>query len=186
MNAYSRIDTAISWILDQEKPANLVMIYIEEPDKQSHALGVHTDEILQVLPKIDKLTQYLDDKLEQNHLKHRTNIIHLSDHGMLNGEAKKNFNLTDFLKEYRYERGGSSPVTSLYVKNAEDIEPMYQKLRNHERQFTPYKYNELPERWRFKNKDRTGDITVVANPNFGFDEERLNKPSKLLNIQYAK
>lgn len=174
VNAYVRIDTAISWILNQEKPANLIMIYIEEPDKQGHTYGVHTDIILQALSKIDKLTQYLDDKLKQNNLELRTNVIHLSDHGMLNGQYENVINLTDLLKEYRYERSGSSPVASLHAYNAVDVEPMYQKLKNHE-QFIPYKYDELPERWHLKNKYRTGDITVVAHPKYSFDEEKLEK-----------
>lgn len=34
-----RVDTAISWFSHPKTPANLVMLYIEQPDEFSHAYG---------------------------------------------------------------------------------------------------------------------------------------------------
>lgn len=33
---YSRVDTAMSWFSHKTKPANLVMLYIEQPDSFGH------------------------------------------------------------------------------------------------------------------------------------------------------
>lgn len=34
-----RVDTAMSWFTDKKTPANLVMLYIEEPDAHAHGFG---------------------------------------------------------------------------------------------------------------------------------------------------
>lgn len=36
---YSRVDTVISWFIDKRKPANLVMLYIEQPDSYAHVFS---------------------------------------------------------------------------------------------------------------------------------------------------
>lgn len=34
-----RVDTAISWFRNEQTPTNLVLLYIEDPDKHAHAFG---------------------------------------------------------------------------------------------------------------------------------------------------
>nr|CAD7394866.1 unnamed protein product [Timema cristinae] len=38
-----RVDTVIGWILHKSTPANLVMLYFEEPDRRAHAFGPEGD-----------------------------------------------------------------------------------------------------------------------------------------------
>lgn len=40
-----RIDTALSWFTDEKTPANLVMLYFEEPDEHAHAFGPDSAEV---------------------------------------------------------------------------------------------------------------------------------------------
>lgn len=40
-----RIDTALSWFSDEKTPANLVMMYFEEPDEHAHAFGPESVEV---------------------------------------------------------------------------------------------------------------------------------------------
>lgn len=42
-----RIDTALSWFSHPKTPANLVMLYIEQPDEYSHAYG-HESPVVSV------------------------------------------------------------------------------------------------------------------------------------------
>lgn len=39
-----RIDTALSWFSNDKTPANLVMMYFEEPDEHAHAFGPDSAE----------------------------------------------------------------------------------------------------------------------------------------------
>lgn len=41
----NRVDTALSWLSDPKTPANLVMLYIEEPDTVGHVYGPESDVV---------------------------------------------------------------------------------------------------------------------------------------------
>lgn len=42
---YSRIDLALSWFQQKINSANLVMVYIEEPDRHGHAFSPDSDVV---------------------------------------------------------------------------------------------------------------------------------------------
>lgn len=48
-----RIDKIMSWIKDENQPANLVFAYFEEPDKTGHLTGVGTQEIKNQIVRAD-------------------------------------------------------------------------------------------------------------------------------------
>lgn len=39
MDPKTRVDIALNWFVHKKTPANLVMLYVEEPDTQSHIWG---------------------------------------------------------------------------------------------------------------------------------------------------
>lgn len=49
----SRVDKMISWINDENRPANLVFGYFEEPDKTGHVYGVASQEIENQIVRVD-------------------------------------------------------------------------------------------------------------------------------------
>lgn len=51
---------AISWLKDPEKPANLVMLYFEQPDTIAHIYGPNSEQIAEVIRKMDNVTQYIN------------------------------------------------------------------------------------------------------------------------------
>lgn len=57
-----RVDGVIDWLLHPKKPANLVLLYIEEPDAHAHAFGPESEQIAKELTSIDDITKYLLDK----------------------------------------------------------------------------------------------------------------------------
>lgn len=63
-----RIDEVVEWILDPEKPANLVFLYIEEPDGKGHEFGPESDEVAEQLAVMDSTTKYLMNKYENTEL----------------------------------------------------------------------------------------------------------------------
>lgn len=50
----------MEWITDPVKPANLVMLYIEEPDTHLHALGPDSSVVKDLIRKLDNVTEYLE------------------------------------------------------------------------------------------------------------------------------
>lgn len=40
-----RVDIVIGWFMDKKTPANLVMMYIEEPDESAHIYSPDSDKV---------------------------------------------------------------------------------------------------------------------------------------------
>lgn len=55
----SRVDKMISWFKNDEKPANLVMAYFEEPDSTGHVKGVESQEVTDQVVRVDVIVKYL-------------------------------------------------------------------------------------------------------------------------------
>lgn len=60
---YKRVDKVIQWMTDLEKPANLVMLYFEEPDSSSHIYGPESNVVTNIIKKLDNVTRYLEVQL---------------------------------------------------------------------------------------------------------------------------
>lgn len=41
----TKVDTALAWFTDKSTPANLVMLYFDEPDEQSHEYGPESEKV---------------------------------------------------------------------------------------------------------------------------------------------
>nr|CAD7263357.1 unnamed protein product [Timema shepardi] len=92
-----RVDTVIGWILHRSTPANLVMLYFEEPDRRAHAFGPESPVVITHIEKLDNITRYLRQKLSANNLLGKVNVVQLSDHGMDSVTFPRIINLTDFV-----------------------------------------------------------------------------------------
>lgn len=46
--------------MDPKKPANLIMMYFEEPDVHGHAYGTDSKAMHDTLQRLDKITLYLE------------------------------------------------------------------------------------------------------------------------------
>lgn len=45
MKYEDKIDKALSWFTNESTPANLVMLYFDEPDEHSHEFGPDSDQV---------------------------------------------------------------------------------------------------------------------------------------------
>lgn len=171
-NFNERVDQVMKWILDEKYPANLVMFYIEEPDMLAHAFGPESQNITDIVARLDIATEYLHNKIKENKLENRVNVVHVSDHGMDSLQLKNVIDLRKVInKKVKYY--GTTPVLQIVPDNANDRKVIFDKLLNASqstKNFKVYLNEELPERWHFKNDLRVGPITVVAELGFGFHD----------------
>ncbi|XP_055586218.1 bis(5'-adenosyl)-triphosphatase ENPP4-like [Uranotaenia lowii] len=169
-----RIDTVIRWIRDPQKPASLVMLYIEEPDYYGHIYSPDSDRVAQLIVKLNDLTRYLNDRIRQFGLENRVNVIHISDHGMDSLMPKNFINLTNYVPtDMKYDTYGSTPVLQIVPKVKQQTADLFRALKNGSEQsgkFDVYTFENLPPRWHFNNAARTGPITAVAKLGYGFDD----------------
>nr|CAD7429923.1 unnamed protein product [Timema monikensis] len=137
-----RVDTVIGWILHKSTPANLVMLYFEEPDRRAHAFGPESPVVITHIEKLDNITRctaltlrrgqagedkrvkprlrdgtdvkrYLRQKLSANNLLGKVNVVQLSDHGMDSVTFPRIINLTDFVDKTLFQEVDTSPCIAL-------------------------------------------------------------------------
>lgn len=119
--------------------------------------------------KVDKLVGYLHRSLKSRGLDKRTDVIIVSDHGMVTVKPRRFVHLGRWMDKKNYKIYGASPVVQIVCKhginnkNCQKLDAAGKKLKT----FKAYQNENLPKRWRFRNS-RTGPCTVVAEPGFGF------------------
>jgi ectonucleotide pyrophosphatase/phosphodiesterase family protein 5 len=86
----------------------------QEPDATAHKFGPDSQEVQEMLIKVDNITGYLIKKLEENNLTDSVNVFLLSDHGFETVTPSRIINITEVMKGMNYTAVGSSPVIHIY------------------------------------------------------------------------
>ncbi|XP_058063200.1 ectonucleotide pyrophosphatase/phosphodiesterase family member 5-like [Anopheles bellator] len=170
-----RLSIIFRWIRDAERPANLIMLYIEEPDYYGHIYGPESNRVAQLVVKLNDFTRLLHTQIAEQRLEDRVNVVHLSDHGMDTVMPKNFINLTAFVPaELKYDAYGNTPVLQIVPKVKQQTADLYRALKNaadaEPGRFEVYTVENLPLRWRYNSSQRTGPITAVAQLGYGFDD----------------
>lgn len=146
---------------------------------------------------MDDLTKYIQQKLFENNLDQRVNVIHLSDHGMSTVTPPSFINLTDFVRTETVSFYGTSPVLQVVPKDSSKLQSMLftltsiifrnqlslhiidlleeihanltegAQINGHFKVYTP---DDLPERWQAANAQRMGPLLVLADMEYAFQD----------------
>ncbi|HEX6983351.1 MAG TPA: ectonucleotide pyrophosphatase/phosphodiesterase [Balneolaceae bacterium] len=163
MSEKARIDTVIKWMTyPDDSAADFATLYFELVDSQGHRYGTDSDELKQAIKKADRLMGYLKDQMRQAGLWDKTNIIIVSDHGMINLSADKTIMLPDIIDMKNIERIIWGPTTMIQPKEGK-IDEVYKALKASENNYRVYRKENLPERYHLKNHRRVMDIIMVAD-----------------------
>ena len=92
-----KVDQAINWL---ELPVNerprLICLYFNEPDHAGHIFGANSKEVNEQIKESDNILGYLLRSLTKLDIYNRTNILIVSDHGMVDVSKEKVINIDDF------------------------------------------------------------------------------------------
>lgn len=88
-----------------------------------------SNQITNLVSKLDNLTFYIQEKLIENGLDKRVNVIHLSDHGMSSVTPPNFINLQNFVADDSCRMFGSSPVVQIVPNDASEFESFCFDLR---------------------------------------------------------
>ncbi|XP_020280186.1 ectonucleotide pyrophosphatase/phosphodiesterase family member 5-like [Pseudomyrmex gracilis] len=180
-----RIDTLISWFVHPTNPINFGMLYIEEPDCHGHAIGINSPEFNNILKKLDNITRYLHNKIDDYGLTD-LNVIHLSDHGMASVTMERIINLTNYVNTSDYKFVGTSPGLHIFPHPGKE-EMIYQSLKtaaNRTKTFKVYKREDIPKKYHYGNNTRVGPIFVIAEVGYAFQNlyESIEYYKKHFNV----
>jgi len=167
-----RVDQVLEWLaLPESEHPRFLTLYFSDVDSASHRYGPKTPEEGNAILKVDNSLADLRAGIEQLGLTDRVNIIVVADHGMVTIDPDFNVYLDDYIDlesvyiPSLHSKAGpySDPFVHIYVKDSENIDAVYNKLKDAHQGIKVYKRADIPANWHLNNPDRTGDIFVVAD-----------------------
>ncbi|CAG0896347.1 unnamed protein product [Darwinula stevensoni] len=174
-----RVDLALSWFVDPDRPANFVVFYLEEPDSTGHDNGPESPEVKAMVEMVDALLGYLVSRLEALSLLDGTNLVFLSDHGMLGVNRSMTLHLDSIpVPPSDYWHATNSPLVLIYPLEGKE-EEVYQGFltASMTRPFTVYKTENSPEEWHYGPTPHSPPFYIVADKGYTFSDDAW-----LLNI----
>jgi predicted AlkP superfamily pyrophosphatase or phosphodiesterase len=145
-----------------ERAADFATLYFELVDTKGHKYGTTSDSLKAAIKKADQLIGYLKDEMQQRGLWDETNIIIVSDHGMMDLSADKTIMLPNIISMENVERVIWGPLTMIQPKEGKGDE-VFQALKSEENNYRVYRKKNLPERYHLKNHRRVTDILMIAD-----------------------
>ncbi|KAK3106151.1 hypothetical protein FSP39_013757 [Pinctada imbricata] len=144
--------------------ADVVGIYLETPDKYGHKYGVNSEKLNHALEEVDQGVMFLQNKLKENGLEDKVNVMIFSDHGMTNVSDSRVVNLTTVIDMADIDViMDSGPTVYVWPKNNK-IDKVYNDIKRfrHPR-LQVYQKEEIPERWFCRHHYRIPPILLVAD-----------------------
>lgn len=148
----------------------LIMLYFSAVDTAAHQYGVGSSQEKAAIQKVDQHIGDLIKGLKKAKLYKNTNIIVVSDHGMVNLSDKKVIDISGIVNnqsvvipEWPREKSSTyQPFMYLYGSKTE-IERIYEKLKNRHPKLHVFKKDEIPQRFKIKYPSRTPELILLAD-----------------------
>lgn len=158
----ARIDSVMSWLqLPEDIRPHLIMLYFDQPDTAGHKLGPDNPELIEVIEYMDGILGKILQGIQKLPIADEVNMVLVSDHGMAEVGEGQTIDLSKYLPDpdnLQHYFGG--PVTQMHLKDKTKIVELDKILKNIPH-ITAFKYEEIPERFHFQNRN-SGDFVLVA------------------------
>ncbi len=158
-----RIIGTIDWLkLPYPERPKFLTLYFHETDSYGHAYGPNSNEIDTAIARLDTLLGILIYDLKKINLYDSTNIIVVSDHGMTEISKDKFINIEELLSNFSVSIQGEKPFM-LIEPVADELDSVYEILKNNSEHFNVYKKDEIPAYYHYKNNEAISSILLVAD-----------------------
>jgi predicted AlkP superfamily pyrophosphatase or phosphodiesterase len=163
-----KLDRLMEWInLPQTERPHLLLLYFPDTDDAGHDFGPDSEEVNEIIKKLDTTLGGLIERLKKSGIYEKTNIVLVSDHGMINTDIDKGINIREMLSGFHFKVNGDSPNLTFFSDNIE-IDKMYKVLKNNENGFNTYLKDEIPEHLHIRKSLFIGQLLVMAKPGYYF------------------
>lgn len=159
----ARVDTVVQWLsAPDSKAVDFGTLYFEHVDAMGHNYGTNSDSLKAAIQTADQIIGYLKQQLRKVDLWKQTNILIVSDHGMVDLSAEKIIELDAIVSMDNIQRTIWGPLTMVQPKKGKE-EEVYGALKENEDHYRVYYKEEIPERYHLKNHRRVSDIIIIAD-----------------------
>lgn len=163
MPGEARIDSVVKWMsYPDAKAVDFATLYFSDVDTKGHRYGTESDSLNDAIRRADKLIGYLKQQMQEKSLWANTNIVVVSDHGMIDLSAEKLIKLDEIIDIDNTKRVIWGPMTMIQPKEGVK-DQVYENLKAADKHYRVFKKEELPERYHLKDHRRVEDIVMVAD-----------------------
>ncbi len=157
-----RVKQVLEWLkLGEPNRPRFLALYFSSIDSVSHAFGTESRQLRDAIQEVDLAIGELDREISARQLP--VNILLMSDHGMRNIERDKIIDVESILELNEFQVGDQGAVMTLYSDDQRKIDKAYRSLKKSQKNFKTYLRSEMPEEFHYSNRDRIGDIVIVAD-----------------------
>ena len=163
MPARARVDQVLAWLdLPAKERPRLITLYFENFDVAAHATGADSATALASLKTVDAALARLRAGLHQRGLEASTDLIVLSDHGMINVRGKDVRYLDDLVPADAIDVIHYGPLAGLNPKPGHEQQVEAALLGRHDH-YECWRKQDLPARWEYGQNPRVPAILCQAD-----------------------
>lgn len=170
----SRLDKVVNW-LKSEEPPQFVGVYIDHPDWEGHDFGSHSKEYKMAIEKVDQeVVGYLTDRLRDESLLDKVNLIFVSDHSFNNISSSRQIFLDDYLDRSTYIMTESTALGHIWPKDGKLNEIFDNLTKAANPHMKVYKKEDIPESFHWKHNRRIPPIFIDPEVGWSVAQSRGN------------
>lgn len=157
----------VQWVLDRldlptDKRPSFLTLYFEETDIIGHNTGPDSEEILAAISSVDAALGLLVEGLESRGLLGRTNLVVVSDHGMIPTSQDRVMFVDDYVNLETARPVDWNPVLALWPEE-EDVTAVYEALRHAHPHVSVFLKDSIPDRLEYGSHRRVAPIIGIAD-----------------------
>jgi len=171
--AYSkRIEGVLDWLkFPYNQRPKLITMYFDATDTYGHQFGTNSPEVTRSIMQLDSLIGKLFNGLKDLNLYDSTNVIIVSDHGMVDVDNVRIINVEKILSNTKQRIVDSGPVMYVFPDDNEKSK-IYNLLKASEKNYKVYYREEIPEYLNFSKSFIIPSILIIAEPGWSLLTEK--------------
>lgn len=160
----ARIDGIISWLqLPENERPHFIATYLHTSDDTGHIFGPDSPQMDSTIIELDGWMGELIEGLHGIGMLQKTNIILVSDHGMIETSSKRVVDLDSILETNPCLLQGDGPVVMIEPFNG-NVEAAFELMQKHSDHFSVYRKQDVPSTYHFSAHPFISSILAVADP----------------------
>ncbi len=164
MPSSARVDQVLDWLdLPAAERPRLVTLYFENYDVAAHDTGADSPQSIAALREVDAALARLRDGLRDRGMEASTNLVVVSDHGMIDTRREDARYLDDVLPATSVEVAHLGPLAGLNPKPGH-VQQVEQALLGRHDHFECWRKQDLPAHWAYGRNPRVPAILCQPDP----------------------
>lgn len=158
----TRVASVLEWLrLPDDRRPHMITMYFSELDSAAHSYGTDAPQVAAAARSLDSVLGELLDGLEALPIRDRVYLLLTSDHGVSDTSTARSVPLASLIDTADVRVGFSGPVTSLHTRDSAHASRIRDAINARLKHGRAYLRRELPERYKYGDNPRVGDVIVV-------------------------